>query len=237
MDTAKAKGLLTNKVGPLPAIAWAGIVGGIFIVFSYAKHRKAGPAAAATAVPVVQAQPDLGSASNFSNGYNDASNGGTSASGSGSGSTATQTYVEPAAATNQSWAARAINYLVGNGANPVDANSAIGNYVYGTGVPLNSTQTALLTQGLGHFGPPPEGVILPPVTTPITSTPAVPVSADIHSYDTTPIADNHNYYTGVGPDGYQYNNGTRGDRVNTSGYDPYSAAPIAADHVFNPMPY
>jgi hypothetical protein len=170
------KATLTRKIGPLPAIGWAGIVGAIFVGFKYyesSKSNKATDAAVADAVTTLpDAVGDIGSSGDFSNGYGNATG-----NGAGLGSSTTNSYVDAAPDDNQTWGKRAINYLLSLGVNPTDAATAIASYINQTGQALNSVQSAALQSALQHYGAPPDGLITPPPTTPppiAGQTPAIP---------------------------------------------------------------
>lgn len=158
------KGVFTRKIGPLPAIAWGGILGGVYVLFRYYKNATS-PEPVAVNTPL-GAVGDIGSADDFSDGYGNATGdfGGSIIP----GSTTSTSYQEPAVQTNQDWGKRAANYLISIGINPLDAQQAINSYLYTSG-DLNSTQSAALAQALFHFGTPPEGVIAPPATIPNTT--------------------------------------------------------------------
>lgn len=181
----KIKGTLTNKIGPLPAIAWGVILGGAFIGYKYYKAAKA-PAAPA---PVVGVDPtlggavgDVGNADDFSDGYGNAT--GNFGGSIIPGSTTTTGYQEPAVQSNTDWGKRAVTLLIAEGYNPLDASTAVSSYLY-TGMQLNSSQGAMLAIAIQKLGPPPDGVIAPPdvvdTTTPTptpTPTPTTPKPND-----------------------------------------------------------
>lgn len=163
MESVKA--MLTHKVGPLPAIAWGGILGGIYVGYAYYKRRQS---AATDGSTPIQANPDLGTATDFTNGLTDATDGGT-----GGGSSAT--LVSPGAVVpdNTTWGRRAINYLIALGMSAADASHAVTSYIYGTGFTLNSSQAAALQEAILRFGVPPDGPLdFPDVADP---TPAQPI--------------------------------------------------------------
>jgi hypothetical protein len=148
----------TTKVGPLPAIAWAGMAGGVFVVYKYATRDRE------PAIATVGGTPDyggVGNADDFSNGYGNATG-----SFGGGGGTATGTVPPMAIADNVTWSQRAINYLVSTGTTVADATRAINAYLFGTGAALNSTQNAAWQRAVTHLGTPPEGVLDAPITTP-----------------------------------------------------------------------
>lgn len=158
--------VLTRKVGPLPAIAWAAMVGGIYIVYRYHKAAQTNAATTAATNAVQTSVPDLGTADNFSQGYSNAAGNGSSAIGSTS---AVSTLTSPL--TNIDWGKRAQDYLISLGVNPPDAATAVSSYLYNTGQQLNDVQQGALNTALHQFGTPPEGVIIPPPAPP-ANTPA-----------------------------------------------------------------
>lgn len=159
LDLKKSFG---TKIGPLPAVAWIGGAAVVYVLYRYMQARKA-TAAATTTDPTAVDTSGTGTLGDTLNnpGFTDAtglSTGGSSVVGVG-------TSTEPT--NNMDWGKLAANYLIGNGANPADAEAAISTYLFGTGNPLNATQSALLSQALRFLGTPPEGVIIPPPTTDI----------------------------------------------------------------------
>lgn len=205
MDTGKVKELLTHKVGPLPAIGWAALVGGTYVAYAYYKRAKTPVTTNAAQQAIVAGNPDLGGADDFSNGYTDASD-------IVNGSTATTTYVPPAISDNASWATQAVNWLIATGITPTEASHVVSTYIYGTGATLNTSQGAALNLVLSHFGSPPEGVLDPPtiadpvpdptptpVPTPTApvATPAAPAEADAARQsvaDLAPVVNDPNYW-------------------------------------------
>lgn len=161
-------GFLGERVGPLPAIAWAGIAGAGYVGYRWYKHFQSGGTAdtGTTSAPVDTSQSGIDPTTGlpYANpGYSNATGGFINAGQSGSGNT-TPTIGAPT--TNSDWGTRAANYLIGLGDNPTDVQTALSSYLYGTGVALNTVQSAMLQEALRFLGSPPEGVIAPPTTTP-----------------------------------------------------------------------
>lgn len=150
-----------TKVGPLPAIAWAGMAGGAFVIYKYATQDKSEPVTAVVGDTVPDyATGGVGGADDFSDGYGNAVfNGNTPGTTQG-------TVPSQAIQNNSDWGKRAVDYLISIGTNPTDASFAISTYLYGTGATLNTVQSAALNTALRQFGNPPDGVIIPPPTTP-----------------------------------------------------------------------
>lgn len=168
------KNVLTRKIGPLPAIAWGGIFGGLYVGYRYWKASRDGGSSVGTqeVTPVVQAVGDVGTADDFSDGYGNATGGF-----GGSiipGSTTQNTYQEPATQTNLDWGKQATNWLIATGVVPSDAQNAISAYLYG-GMPINETQLAALNEALRKLGSPPEGPMPVPEVMPKATTPAATV--------------------------------------------------------------
>lgn len=167
MDAPK-ENLLTRKIGPLPAIAWGGIIAAVYVAYKWAT---VGKSTAKTDSDVVTETtfPDQGIS-------NDPGYGNASGSYNGGGSTTAVPYQETVAADNLTWSRRAVNWLLAQGVDAGTANSAINAYVNQTGDQLNSSQYAAWQLAFSHFGNPPEGVLASPNTTPDTPTPTNPTS-------------------------------------------------------------
>lgn len=161
------KEVFTTKVGPLPAIAWAGMAGVGYYVYARRKASNAGPAPLVSTGSAGDPLMDSGSSPGYSDG-----------AGNYYGSaTMNPTNVGTGDATisdNSTWGKRAADWLIAQGISPSDAQTAIANYLYGTGE-NNGTQASALNLALQHLGTPPGGVIAPPPVTPQTPvTPPAP---------------------------------------------------------------
>lgn len=146
---------LMEKIGPLPAVAWIGGLAGVYVIYRYIQARKAG-----SATTTVDTQ-----GTGFGLSQDTATPFGSGAGGVGSsvvGSTTPTTGQQ----TNVDWGNMAANWAIAQGFNPTDVSTAVGSYLYGTGQALNDQQSAILRLVQKQFGTPPEGVILPPPTTP-----------------------------------------------------------------------
>lgn len=159
------KEAFTTKVGPLPAIAWAGMAGGVFVIYKYATRDKEPVIATVGDTIPDYASGGVGDADDFGNGYGNA----TGSYVVGPGGTATGTIPGTAILDNATWGIRAINYLVSTGTTVADATKAIHSYLYGTGEALNSSQNAAWQRAVEHLGNPPEGVLNAPPAIPDTS--------------------------------------------------------------------
>lgn len=163
MDTKKVTSVFTEKVGPLPAIAWAGIAVTVYVAYRYISQSKTAttPTAAVDPSSVYTAPYDA------TTGYGNAT--GTFNAGQ---STANDVYVAPAIADNQTWYRRVTSWLIAQGVDPTLAAATISNYLSGDTTPINDTQHAALSNALTQFGVPPEGLLTPPPTTTVTPVPA-----------------------------------------------------------------
>jgi hypothetical protein len=137
------------KIGPLPAIGWAGVVGGTIVLYKMYKNRTT------TSVPAGTQDPNQMYATSGTGA--DAGYGNATSSYNGSTSTATDVIGEPAIPDDTTWGRRALNWLISQGVNPADASTALNAYLNGNSS-VNSTQLAALNEALTHFGAPPSGV-------------------------------------------------------------------------------
>lgn len=173
--TSSPFGFLGNKVGPLPLFAW--MAAGIGVWYFITK-KNSGTATTAGQQPT-NVSSNYGTDPAGNTGYIDPNSGyvyGTSEDtaalqGSGSGTTATspsssgQTYTD-----NDAWGRAAVNYLVGVGEDPTQANQAITLYL--SSQPLNTQQQAMVNSAIQAIGAPPSlpgpaasnpgGVVTPP---------------------------------------------------------------------------
>lgn len=128
---------LAHRIGPMPAGAWAALVaGGLGIAYYTRSH----PAASASTVDTAAAQELDNTVT------------GTSAvpyTGSGAGEIS----------TNDQWQARAVTYLISQGATGTSADEAVRNYLAGN--TLTASQTALIDLVLAALGAPPSAPPLP----------------------------------------------------------------------------
>lgn len=123
---------LGKQVGPLPLGAWLAVVGG-GLGIAYFMNKNAG-------------EPEQVQLSE-----------------SGVGEGGTPGWIdleppereEPVEETNSAWSRKAIDWLILQGANPVNANGAINRYLNGES--LDTRQRALVNSALRQFGSPPEG--------------------------------------------------------------------------------
>lgn len=132
---------LGKKVGPLPIGGWIVVVGaglaiGYFINKNAAKKDDSGPA--------VDPNSDVGTG------------GGTFLPINPPSDTPEDTDPE----TNQAWVTKVVNWLIAQGIDSVIANNAATKYV--AGMALDLQESAAIAMAVAHFGPPPEGISLPP---------------------------------------------------------------------------
>lgn len=159
---------LTQPVGPLPAVAWAGILVGGVVAYKYYKNRSG--TAKTTTVVASDSLPtsgqNLADATGVTAGYIAAANTVNSA-----GSTTVTNNVQ--------WLTQAANWLIGHGNDPSVVESMVADYQAGN--KLSAQETSLLNQALQQFGSPPEGPInagtqTSPVGTPTPAPTPIPVS-------------------------------------------------------------
>lgn len=155
--------ILTKKVGPLPVIAWVGVLGAAgFYVYKTRKGASSGG--------TVPADDGSGTVSATGSGsYSPVGAG--SGSNPGSGTTDTPTRFTD----NQAWATAAISYLVGLGYEGTQVNQAVQKYL--ASLPLTSSQSGMVNLAILKMGATPE-VVAPaqddpgPVGGPKTGVPA-----------------------------------------------------------------
>jgi len=142
-----AGGLLKKQVGPLPVGIWIAIVGGGLLISYYISNKNAKPKTEdAVADPTPTALVYTGTGGMDSAPVDDTTTG--------------------APETNEDWARRAKQFLIGRGNDGAIVNSAIDKFI--AAQPLNAQEQALLSQAIGAVGPPPQS--LPPVDQPNTPT-------------------------------------------------------------------
>lgn len=146
---------LGKKVGPLPLGVWvAVVVGGLAIGWKFSS----GASKQGSTTPPLEQQAEAGV-------------------GTGGGQliydppTNVDTPDNNTITDNNTWARRAINWLIAKGYDPGMAQSAVSKFINGTNRTL--TEQTLINLALIEFGTPPEGVPLPdsPVTPPGTTPP------------------------------------------------------------------
>jgi hypothetical protein len=144
--------VLTRKIGPLPAGAWAAaILGGLGVSY-FLRHR--GSAAAS-------ASPDTTMADTVA--PTDAPTGGT-----GGASMSLPGNISPAVdtgapdmeaftiSTNAEWRQQAVKWLVGNGVGAISAEQAVANYL--SGGTLTAEQANNINRAVAAIGPAPDAV-------------------------------------------------------------------------------
>jgi hypothetical protein len=184
-EAGELKQLATRKVGPLPVIAWGGIA---VVAWYVVSKRKTSAAQGATTTSATGSEPGTEGTDPAGNtglidpatGYVygtpedlaalDQQNQSSGGSSGGSGGTSTaQTYT-----TNSAWEVAAINYLVGLGVDPTEANSAIAAYLGSQ--TLSTTQQAEVNDAITALGAPPQPPS-PATTTPVVNPPGSGTSA------------------------------------------------------------
>ena len=160
---------MTNKVGPLPAWAWAAIPAVGYIGYSYYKAAKGDTTATDTTATDPLLDPTAGYGLNTGGSYLP---GYGAIDGSGN-----LPYVGTPTYNNQTWSRQAINFLISEGISASDAITAINAYINGYPPTLNSTQMAALQKAITKFGPAPETAYIPTLsgsTSPTPTTVKVP---------------------------------------------------------------
>lgn len=167
---------LGQNIGPMPAGAWAAAVaGGLGLLWYSRTHSSAasGTAVPATVDPTQSLVGTGGSGAMGSGGYFYPTD--------GSG-----TQVAPGSAavtTNAQWGSQAFAWLAAQGMAPDVVDKAIRDYL--SGISLSAQENALVSQALGKYGQPPEGLpdapALPVVTPAPAPAPAPPPPAPAYS--------------------------------------------------------
>jgi len=153
-----------KKWGKLPVWGWGVIVGIAILIgyYYYSNHKKATAAGA--------------QAANISTD----SLAGTPAGGGGSGSSDTAS-IE----TNTSWRQKAVTLLVGKGVPPLDAQTALDNYLQGN--TLTPIQAGYVNQAITALGLPPDGTLgIPSISNPTTAT-TPPLTPQPYKTTTPPL--------------------------------------------------
>ena len=150
---------LQGKIGPLPAWAWGGLIGIAVVGFSY-MHRSNSAAVAAGdgAVPVAIDGVDgaFGGASGGTSPIDDGTVPVSQDPADFSGVLPDYSGVDFQDKTSlETWVARAVLWLSGQGVSPPKAQDAISNYLSGTSDPAGES---IVQQAVMHFGAPPLGV-------------------------------------------------------------------------------
>ena len=161
---------LGKQVGPLPLGAWIAVVGG-GLGLAYYSYRNQAASPAASDSEVAQA-----------NSVGDGSVGGWQST------SPTQTDTTPVIETNESWGRQAINWLIAQGYDASESDSAIRKYLAGNDPAPSVKEYVLQGLALAHFGAPPNAlppslnpppvlggeVITPPVDKPPVNNPPAP---------------------------------------------------------------
>lgn len=148
---------LGKQVGPLPLGGWVLAVGGGLGLAFYAYNRSG--SATTTDTPAVV---DPGVGNGAVGGWLPT----TPVTGTGD---ATAGLGDGPVATNEAWGVRAINWLIAQGYNAAEADSAIRKYLAGNDPAPSVKEYVLQSLALQHFGSPPN-----PLPPPLTPPPVVP---------------------------------------------------------------
>lgn len=155
---------LTTKVGPLPAIGWAGLAGGAYVAYAYATRNRSAPESSSDIVleespPVDAGYGDVGDSDNFTYGYGNAT-------GAYNVNAGTVTVTDPGnqVQSTEDWARLAINHLIGEGVSVSDATTAIWAYLNQSESSLTGSQFNAWQEAVRKFGLPPSSTGLKPPT-------------------------------------------------------------------------
>jgi hypothetical protein len=168
------KNFLMHKIGPLPVIAYVGAAGAVL----WYVRRKQGASSSTSAAGAVQTDPAgntgtidpatgyvYGSTQDAAGLAADSSGGSTGTTSGSGGSTVSGQY-----STNQAWSEAAINFLVGVGVDPTEANSAITAFIGSQ--TLTTAQQGEVNLAIQSIGAPPSppapGTAPSPIVTPPT---------------------------------------------------------------------
>lgn len=148
-------GRLTNKVGPLPAWAWAAIPATAYVAYSYWKASQ-GEGVIADVEPGVETTPldeyGLNTGGSSLPSYGATPNG-----------SSNLPYVEAPKPDNETWFRQASNFLVGEGVIPSDAIIALNAYLYGSPEEITTRQMDALQRAIIKFGAAPTPAFTPKV--------------------------------------------------------------------------
>ena len=171
---AHAKGLpaiFSQKVGPLPAIAWAGIGLGAYLLYRwYAKKKSGGTPVTATST----ANPSTAGVDTSAADYASPTSGYSATDGTELGTLAGTTDLNSTGTptTNSQWALYAEDQLAGLGTySPVDITQAIQDFLNGN--PLSASEQEIINAALKSYGEPPQGVNSVNLTVPVGGTGAL----------------------------------------------------------------
>lgn len=150
---------LTRKIGPLPGFVWVLLAVGAYAGYRWYQQRNgatvSNPLAASGAV--VTPDASVAGGDSLAGGF-----GGSSAVPSG----VVQTTPIPKSDTNAEWAANIVTAEIAANRSGSAASNALAHYLGGN--TLSASESALVSQLLQRYGPPPQGLI------PINTTPATP---------------------------------------------------------------
>lgn len=170
---------LTNKVGPLPAWAWAAIPAAAYVAYSYYRAANSTEDAPVEEGPSTEPTGDYAT-----DGYG--VNNGASLPGYGTAPNGTSNIppVETPKLTNETWFRQASNYLIGEGVTSTDVVTALNAYLYGSPQKINSTQMSALQRALIRFGVAPDPAFVPE----LEAKPTTPAPKPTPKPTTKPVA-------------------------------------------------
>lgn len=180
---------LTNKVGPLPAWAWAAIPATGYVAWSYYRASQ-GSSVISDDMPTGGAEGTEAEDYGINPGGVSLPGYGTTPSGSSNIPS-----VDTPKFDNQSWFKQASNFLIGEGVTSTDVVTALNAYLYGTPTTINQTQLNALQRALIKFGAAPDPAFVPgvstlkptPQPTPTVSLPGAPTTVQARLANPTTV--------------------------------------------------
>lgn len=160
MDIKSLFSRMGNKIGPLPAWAWAAIPAGAYVILSYYRASRAD--VAVSDIPV-----EDGAAGTDEEWYGvNPGFGGTSLPGYASAATGSSNAVPPVETPrydNQTWFRQVSNWLISEGVLSTDIVTALNAYLYGSPEAITEQQMDALQRGLIRYGAAPDPAFVPQV--------------------------------------------------------------------------
>lgn len=142
-----------SNIGPLPIWAWGLIFGGAVVAYMYWSQAKDSNG---ETISTDTADGYNASTDSSGDGY-DAIEGAFRTSGAYPSTLATREVTE-STDTNSAWLIRAVDYLIGSGTSPIQAQSAVQKYLEGES--LTSAETDLVNKAIKGVGQAPEGTTI-----------------------------------------------------------------------------